>query len=82
MINELKPWREAAGASQIRIAKMAGMPRMRLSLAQTGDVELKAEEIVAIRKAIATFAKSSADRLTKIAELAADGDEFAAKAAR
>ena len=69
-MNELRRLREAAGASQIRIANSAGVSRMRLSLAETGDVELDAEEVAAIRKAIAKFATTSAAELEKVALLA------------
>jgi transcriptional regulator with XRE-family HTH domain len=69
-MNELRRLREAAGASQIRIAKLAGVSRMRLSLAETGDVELDVKEVAAIRKAIAIFATTSAADLEKVARLA------------
>jgi len=64
---ELRRLREAAGASQIRIANSAGVSRMRLSLAESGDVELDAKEVAAIRKAIARFATTSAAELEKVA---------------
>jgi predicted transcriptional regulator len=69
-MNEIRRLREAVGASQIRIAKWAGMSRMRLSLAETGDVELNPAEVTAVRKAIAKFATTSAVELEKIARLA------------
>jgi transcriptional regulator with XRE-family HTH domain len=69
-MNELRRLREAAGASQIRIANLAGVSRMRLSLAETGDVELDVKEVAAIRKAIAIFATTSAAELVKVARLA------------
>jgi DNA-binding XRE family transcriptional regulator len=71
VMNEIRRLREAVGASQIRIAKLAGMSRMRLSLAETGDVGLSPEEVTSVRKAIATFATNSAAELEKIARLAA-----------
>jgi transcriptional regulator with XRE-family HTH domain len=70
-MDEIRRLREAAGASQIRIAKLAGMSRMRLSLAETGDVELAPAEVDAIRKAIAKFATTSAAELEKVARSAA-----------
>jgi transcriptional regulator with XRE-family HTH domain len=69
-MNELRRLREAAGASQIRIANLAGVSRMRLSLAETGDVELDVKEVAAIRKAIAIFATTGAAELEKVARLA------------
>ena len=66
-MKDIRRLREAAGASQIRIAKMAGVTRMRLSLAETGDIELGSAEIAAVRKAIAKFASTSAAELEKIA---------------
>jgi transcriptional regulator with XRE-family HTH domain len=70
-MEEIRRLRESAGASQIRIAKLAGMSRMRLSLAETGEVALAPAEIDAVRKAIAKFATSSAARLERIARSAA-----------
>ena len=69
-MREIRRLREAAGASQIRIAKLAGLPRMRLSLAETGDVDLNIKEVAAVRRAIAKFATTSATELQKIARLA------------
>jgi transcriptional regulator with XRE-family HTH domain len=69
---EIRRLREAAGASQIRIAKLAGIPRMRLSLAETGDVDLNIKEAAAVRRAIAKFATTSATQLQKVARLAVD----------
>ena len=69
-MEEIRPLREAAGASQIRIAKLAGMSRMRLSLAETGDVELGPAEVAAVRNAIATFATTSVAELEKVAQSA------------
>jgi transcriptional regulator with XRE-family HTH domain len=68
-MHEIRRLREAVGASQIRIAKLAGVSRMRLSLAETGDVELDAKEVSAIRKAIAKFATTSAAELEEVARL-------------
>jgi len=70
-MEEIRRLRESAGASQIRIAKLAGMSRMRLSLAETGDVVLAPAEVDAVRKAIAKFATSCAARLEKVAKSAA-----------
>ena len=69
-MDEIRRLREAAGASQIRIAKLAGMSRMRLSLAETGDVALGPAEVDAVRKAIAKFATTSAAELKKVARSA------------
>ena len=69
-MDELRRLREAAGASQIRIARLAGVPRMRLSLAETGDVQLNEEQETAVRSAICDFARATAAELLKIAQLA------------
>lgn len=69
-VEEIRRMREAAGASQIRIAKLAGISRMRLSLAETGDAELGPAEIDAVRNAIAAFATTSAAELERIAKSA------------
>jgi DNA-binding XRE family transcriptional regulator len=64
--------REEVGATQIRIAKLAGIPRMRLSLAETGDVELTPDETAAIRRAISTFAAANAAKFNKLAQSVAN----------
>jgi transcriptional regulator with XRE-family HTH domain len=69
-MEEIRRLREAAGASQIRIANLAGVSRMRLSLAETGDVALGPAEVDAVRKAIAKFATTSAAELEKVARSA------------
>jgi transcriptional regulator with XRE-family HTH domain len=65
MMNEIRRLREAAGASQIRIANLAGVARMRLSLAETGDVEFDVNEMASVKKAIAKFATAGAAELGK-----------------
>jgi transcriptional regulator with XRE-family HTH domain len=69
-MEEIRRLREAARASQIRIAKSAGLSRMRLSLAETGDVELRPAEVDAVLKAIAKFATTSAAELEMVARSA------------
>lgn len=69
-MEDIRHLREAAGASQIRIAKLAGISRMRLSLAETGDAELGQGEGDLVRRAIAKFATTSAAELEKVARLA------------
>lgn len=66
-MRELRKLREAAGASQIRIARLSGVPRMRLSLAENGDAELTDAEIAAVRRAIGDFAAKTAAVLEHVA---------------
>lgn len=47
---EAKALRELAGLTQFSAAHLAGIPRMRLSLAETGQVELSPEEAAALRR--------------------------------
>jgi transcriptional regulator with XRE-family HTH domain len=49
---DLKAARELAGISQFTVARKAGIPRMRLSLAECGEIELQPEEKAAVRQVL------------------------------
>ncbi len=51
-MSNLKAIRKAAGLSQIELAHRANVSRFRLSLAELGSLELRQDEIAAIRTAI------------------------------
>jgi transcriptional regulator with XRE-family HTH domain len=49
-IQQLKALRERLGVSQARVARCADMTRFKLSLAECGHIDLRAEELNAIAK--------------------------------
>lgn len=51
-MSNLKAIRKAAGFSQIRLADRANISRFRLSLAESGLLDLRGDELQAIRTAI------------------------------
>ena len=51
-MSNLKLIRKAAGMSQIQLAQRAKISRFRLSLAESGAIELPQDEISAIRNAM------------------------------
>ena len=51
-ISNLKLIRKATGMSQIQLAQRAKISRFRLSLAEAGAIELRQDEIAAIRDAM------------------------------
>lgn len=48
----IRRWREVAGLSQWSAARRSGIPRMRLSLAESGQLSLKPEEEVVLRRVL------------------------------
>jgi DNA-binding XRE family transcriptional regulator len=49
-MKNLKGYRKAAGLTQVRLAKQSGVSLFRIVMAETEGIELRPEEIVAIRK--------------------------------
>jgi transcriptional regulator with XRE-family HTH domain len=49
-MENIRKSREVAGLSQFAVAKRTGIPRMRLSLAECGEIELRANELNLVRK--------------------------------
>jgi hypothetical protein len=47
--------RKKSGMSQFLLAKSSGVPRMRLSLAETGQITLTGDEAAAVRRALSEF---------------------------
>jgi transcriptional regulator with XRE-family HTH domain len=48
----LRKLRESAGLTQFAVARKSGVSRMRLSLAESGQLRLSPEEELAVREAI------------------------------
>ncbi len=59
----LRRLREKAGITQFTVARKSGVTRMRLSLAESGQVRLTAEEEAAVREAIRQGIEEHAARL-------------------
>ncbi len=51
-MDDLKTARQIADLTQFHIARLTGISRSRLSLAENGDVQLKAEERALIREVL------------------------------
>jgi predicted transcriptional regulator len=69
MDKSLKDLRRLCGVSQIELAHDSGVSRNRIQLAEAGTIELRSEEIQAIRKALKP-------RLERTAELIAGSPGF------
>jgi transcriptional regulator with XRE-family HTH domain len=62
---ELKNRRKEVGMPQFLLAQRSGVTRMRLSLFETGQVSLSADEIAAIRRALKEYIAQRAAQFTK-----------------
>lgn len=51
-MKQLRKMREVSGLSQIALARRAGVSRMRLQLAEAGEITLRPEEIEAVNRAL------------------------------
>jgi predicted transcriptional regulator len=51
-MSDLKAIRKAAGLSQIELSRRASVSRFRISLAETGALDLTPQELAAIRRAV------------------------------
>jgi transcriptional regulator with XRE-family HTH domain len=63
-MGDLKAIRKAAGLSQIEVSRRASVSRFRISLAETGALELTPQEQVAIRSAV----RPEIEKTARIAE--------------
>jgi transcriptional regulator with XRE-family HTH domain len=62
----LRKLREQAGLTQFVVARKAGVPRMRLSLAECGQLRLSREEEAAVREAICNGIRQQAAQLHQL----------------
>lgn len=62
----LRTLRERAGLTQFVVARKSGVTRMRLSLAECGQLRLRPEEEAAVRKAIREGVEEEAARLQRL----------------
>ena len=65
MHKALKELRRVCGMTQIELARQSAVPRSRIQLAEAGAVELRSEELQAVRNALQP-------RLERIGELIAN----------
>jgi len=63
MSQDLRELRAMAGFTQFDVARRSGVDRSKLSLAENGHVDLRPEEIVAIRKVLLERIESRAAEL-------------------
>ncbi len=68
MNHNLKELRRRSNLTQISLAQKSGVPRSRIQLAEAGTVELRPEELAAIKKAVTPELARTAELLA--AELA------------
>jgi predicted transcriptional regulator len=57
-VKDIRQMRELVGLSQIALSHRAQVSRMRLQLAEAGELQLRPEELLALRKAIGERAAS------------------------
>ena len=62
-MKELRKLRKKAGLTQFTVARKSGVTRMRLSLAESGQLRLRPEEEAAVREAIRQGIEQQATRL-------------------
>ncbi|PYT58127.1 MAG: hypothetical protein DMG35_18740 [Acidobacteria bacterium] len=62
----LRKLRERAGLTQFTVAKKSSVPRMRLSLAESGQLRLRPEEEAAVREAIRKGLEQHAAQLRRL----------------
>jgi len=65
----IRDMREMVGIKQIELARKAGIDRSRLSTAENGHIQLRLDEMAAIRKALASIAQQKAKQLEKLSEM-------------
>lgn len=66
-IQTLRQMRIAAGKSQFQISRETGIERTRLSLAENGHVELRAEELAKLDEVLRNFASQRCQQLMDVA---------------
>lgn len=77
MDEDLFERRKRIGMSQFKLAQDSGISRMRLSLAETGQVYLSGKEVAALRRAVNRYI---AQKAREIAQLLSEADRETAEA--
>ena len=62
-MRNIRKSREVAGLSQFAVAKRTGIPRMRLSLAECGEIQLRPDELKSICEVLREEIQRQAARL-------------------
>jgi len=63
---DLRQLRRMADLTQFDLARRSGVSRMRLSLAECGQVKLQTKEELSVRKVLLEQIESRADRLNQV----------------
>ncbi len=72
-MNRLRAMRKAAGLTQFALAQIAGVSRFRLSMAETGYLELRPEEVAAITNVVRPEMEKTARLVSELAAVGARG---------
>lgn len=64
-MKRLRIRRELAGLSQVALARCAGVSRMRLQLAEAGEIELRPEEVETVNRVLQNTIKRRATTLRR-----------------
>ena len=67
-MTNLQQRRKKSGMSQFSLAQSSGISRMRLSLAETGQVTLTDDEEAAIRRALNDYLQAKAHEMALLSE--------------
>lgn len=62
-MEQLRTMRQASGLSQIALARRAHVSRMRLQLAEAGEITLRPSEVEAVKQTLREALKDRADAL-------------------
>lgn len=65
LMKRLRIRRELAGLSQVALARCAGVSRMRLQLAEAGEIELRPEEVETVNRVLQNTIKRRATTLRR-----------------
>jgi transcriptional regulator with XRE-family HTH domain len=60
--------RRKSGMSQFLCAQRSGISRMRLSLAETGQIELSADEVATVRQALTKYISDRAQEISLLSQ--------------
>jgi transcriptional regulator with XRE-family HTH domain len=68
MMEIVKERRKRAGMSQFQLSQRSGVPRMKLSLAETGQIELSQKEEEALRRALTEYISAKAREIALLSQ--------------
>lgn len=65
-MEDLRALRTMAGLTQIALARLSGVSRMKLSLSECGEAELTREEQIALREALLCTLRARASSIKRV----------------